>query len=625
MESASRCLDHRRIRLFLGGQCLEEQAEDIATHVAQCPACSAAVAEASRQSDTIVRMVRETDCRLELEPAFQGARRRLLGIPAPPLAMPALPLTIGQYELIEPIGKGGMGRVFKAVHQHLKRTMAVKVLAPERARDSDAVAGFLREMEAIGRLDCPYVVRATDAACVDGVYFLVMEYVPGLDLARLLDRIPRLGVADACEIIRQAALGLQYAHENGLVHCDIKPSNLMLAEDGTIQILDLGLARFRAEDSSARVAAVAGTVDYMAPEQWSPDGNVDIRSDIYGLGCTLFKLLAGLAPFEESGLTRRRAHQTVAAASLVELRPDVPEAIGATVKRMLAKRPQDRFAEPREVAAVLAPFCEGNRLTALIQRAAGSAADTVRVRNAAETVVGGTPVKGLANRKRLVVSFLALSILVSIGGLLTLRSRSNADDGWKSVSLVERHSYASHDKSAAVVSRQESGRVELDVRGSEPVYIRMGLTTNLPFQLRASVRSDFVGGPGIYFGFKDGDGRAPRTYQSVTVRRDEANADQAVVLWTAHTASDAQAIPSEFIISKWFVSFSDKQHFQTMEVSAAKEGVGIRWNGVTVVADAVAEADAPPAARQFQGKYGLLVGPGQATIDDFQVRIVGSN
>ena len=149
--------------------------------------------------------------------------------------------------------------MFKARHRHLKRLMAVKLLAPERQNDPEAVGRFLVEMEAIGRLSHPHLVHATDAGCIDGMYFLVMEFEAGLDLGELLRRVPRLDVADACEVIRQAAEGLQYAHEHGLIHCDIKPSNLLLTEAGKIKVLDLGLARIGADGDDPLTRSVAGT------------------------------------------------------------------------------------------------------------------------------------------------------------------------------------------------------------------------------------------------------------------------------------------------------------------------------------------------------------------------------
>ncbi|MBI2479966.1 MAG: serine/threonine protein kinase [Planctomycetia bacterium] len=203
-----------------------------------------------------------------------------------------------EYQLLERLGRGGMGTVYKALHTRLKRVVAVKVLPADRLNDPAAVARFQREMEAVGKLDHPNIVRATDAGEVDGIHFLVMEYVLGLDVSDLVRRAGPLPIAEACEIARQAAVGLQNAHEHGLVHRDIKPSNLMLTADGQIKILDLGLARLHDSQQGDLTSAsqMMGTIDYMAPEQTSASRDVDIRADIFSLGATLYKLLCGQAP-----------------------------------------------------------------------------------------------------------------------------------------------------------------------------------------------------------------------------------------------------------------------------------------------------------------------------------------
>jgi serine/threonine protein kinase len=176
------------------------------------------------------------------------------------------------------------------------------VLPRGRLKDPAGVARFEREMKAIGRLEHPHVIRAHDAGEADGVHFLVMEYLDGADLSRVMDHVGPLSVADACELVRQAALGLEYAHQQGLVHRDVKPSNLMLTTAGQVKVLGLGLARLSDRDVPAgaeltSTGQLMGTFDYMAPEQGSDTHKVDIRADVYSLGATLYKLLCGEAPF----------------------------------------------------------------------------------------------------------------------------------------------------------------------------------------------------------------------------------------------------------------------------------------------------------------------------------------
>src|SRR5687768_8431393 len=216
--------------------------------------------------------------------------------------------SIREYKLLAKLGEGGMGAVYKALHTRLDKIVALKILPTDRMRDGGAVARFQREMKAVGRLDHPNIVRAMDAGEEAGMHFLVMEYVEGIDLSLLAKNVGPLPVADACELVRQAALGLQEAHEHGMVHRDIKPSNLILAKSRrknsppTLKILDLGLALLSetlAPDSGGLTTSgqMMGTIDYMAPEQAGDTHQVDIRADIYSLGATLYRLLTGAAPF----------------------------------------------------------------------------------------------------------------------------------------------------------------------------------------------------------------------------------------------------------------------------------------------------------------------------------------
>jgi serine/threonine protein kinase len=203
-----------------------------------------------------------------------------------------------------------MGTVFKARHSLMNRVVALKVIRRERLTGPQAVARFHREIRAAALLSHPNIVMALDAAQVGDGHFLVMEYVPGVDLARLLGQRGKLPAGEACDYAYQAALGLQHAHENGMVHRDIKPANLLRADRGhVVKILDMGLARLAGEQMLVGAGAGAGndqltgtglamgTLDYIAPEQIDDAHSVDIRADIYSLGCTLFHLLAGRAPY----------------------------------------------------------------------------------------------------------------------------------------------------------------------------------------------------------------------------------------------------------------------------------------------------------------------------------------
>ena len=206
---------------------------------------------------------------------------------------------LGDYEILREIGHGGMGVVYQAQHRLLDQVVAIKVLPESSLGDRQAVRRFQREMLSIGRLNHPNIIRALNAGQDRGVHYLVMEFGDGLDFRELVGQYGRLSPGAACELIRQAAVGLQHIHEHSLVHRDIKPANLMLSRDASVKILDLGLARLETRQMSRDLTGpgvAMGTVDYMAPEQWVDSSAVDIRADIYSLGCTLYFLLTGQPP-----------------------------------------------------------------------------------------------------------------------------------------------------------------------------------------------------------------------------------------------------------------------------------------------------------------------------------------
>jgi hypothetical protein len=271
-------------------------------------------------------------------------------------------LVLDRYILLDLLGQGGMGSVFKAKQTQLDRLVALKVIRPAALRSQGALERFQREARLAARLDHANIVTVYDNGECNGIHYLVMELIDGTDLAHMVKQHGSLPVPLACACIRQAALGLQHAHEQGLVHRDIKPHNLMLTTRGVVKVMDLGLARVAntgntPNEGLTNTGTVMGTVDYMAPEQAANARTVDIRADIYSLGCTLYHLLAGQVPFPGGMVTEILiAHQLREPQPIESLRAGLPEGLGRVVHRMLAKNRADRFATPGEVAAALAPF-----------------------------------------------------------------------------------------------------------------------------------------------------------------------------------------------------------------------------------------------------------------------------
>jgi serine/threonine protein kinase len=279
-------------------------------------------------------------------------------VPAPTAGIPPELAAHPRYRVLELLGSGGMGRVYKAEHRLMERLVALKVINRNLMDNPAAVERFRREVKTAARLSHANIVTAFDAEQAQDCHFLVMEFVEGQSLDRLVQQYGRLPVAEACDYVRQAALGLQHAWERGMVHRDIKPQNLMRTPDGQIKVLDFGLARFFTEGKTGsgltQFGMVMGTPDYIAPEQAHDSRAADTRSDIYSLGCTFYFLLVGRVPFPDGSLLQKLMAQVEKVPTrLVQLRADVPAAVVRVVDRMMAKDPARRYQTPAEVAREL--------------------------------------------------------------------------------------------------------------------------------------------------------------------------------------------------------------------------------------------------------------------------------
>ncbi len=331
-----------------------------------------------------------------------------------------LPERIGEYEIVRPLGRGGMGSVFLARHTKLGREVAVKLLAGHRLADPRMRQRFEAEMRAIGRLSHPNIVAAHDARDVDGTAVLVTEYIDGLDLGQLVERHGPLAVADACEIIRQVAVALAYTSVQGFVHRDVKPSNIMLSRRGEVKLLDLGLARWQWDEveqtGMTATGQAMGTADYVAPEQVTDSRSVDVRADIYSLGCTMFKLLSGTAPFaaaqHATAFAKMTAHVSTRPPSLAQHVPTAPAGLVKLVDAMLAKDPAKRPQTPQTIAEQLAAYCAGADLPQL----AADAAAAEKSPAASPAVVSTAPHRTQPLRRRTVP--LTVAIAAGLLGVL---------------------------------------------------------------------------------------------------------------------------------------------------------------------------------------------------------------
>lgn len=359
------CPSPEHLRELLREERLEQFPAEIVAHLRHCHECQGRLRGmgAATKLDSLLGHDGNDDVGKPASTSVVGS------VPSPAtmetITFQKQPLScVGQYELLRRIGRGGGGEVYEALHTRLCKRVAVKLLSAKDAGDEFVRRRFFREMEAIGRLNHPNIVQAYDAGEVDGVLYLAMELVEGTNIEMLARQVGPLRIEDACEIVRQAALGLQHAHEHGMVHRDLKPSNLLMSSMG-VKIADLGMALLRssepADDRLTGSYVVMGTADYMAPEQVEGARHVDIRADLYSLGCTLYRLLAGHAPFarpeNDTLMKKLMAHVHEPAPDISSLRPETPARLKAVLEKLLAKDRCKRFAEPQELVNALAPLC----------------------------------------------------------------------------------------------------------------------------------------------------------------------------------------------------------------------------------------------------------------------------
>lgn len=387
-------------------------------HLSLCPACEERLntIETARASDGLIEALRlRGQWNSEYEPnnsnppqtaihssdsVDSGFRQVLAEIQEWPLdAVPSatsqadLPRSLGQYELLELIGQGGMAQVYRARHSKLQRTVAIKLLNVPKWQVDRSLARLEREIAVVGQLHHPAIVAATDAGQYEDTPYLVTEFIDGLNLSQLArsvqfgdslcdptevsDAIHNSHTANVCEAIRVAALGLAHAHAQGVTHRDIKPSNLMINRQGQVKILDFGLVHLEGWQDEAleltTVGQLLGTLDYMAPEQADKATSVDHRSDVYALGASLFRLLCGRAPYAaslyQSPLEKLRLLAMTDPPRVETLRPDLPIELAELINQTLSRDPAKRPPSAAHLAEALSPYCDGHRLGAWVESA----------------------------------------------------------------------------------------------------------------------------------------------------------------------------------------------------------------------------------------------------------------
>jgi serine/threonine protein kinase len=380
-------------------------------------------------------------------------------------------LKLGNYWLLDQIGKGGMGEVYKARHHQMQRLVALKVLPSSLMEQAAAVHRFEREIVAISRVSHPNVVTAYDAGHSNGAYYLVMEYVEGTDLRALVQSKGRLSVSAAVDYVLQAARGLQAAHLAGMIHRDVKPANLLLDTTGVVKVLDLGLARLTDPPKGAPSSPltgtgfVVGTPDFMAPEQAVNPAAADSRSDIYSLGCTLFFLLTGRPPYSGSSPVRKLfAHREHPIPDLHAIREDVPASASDVFQKMVAKNPDDRLQAMTHVIEVLEAIRipetrrseeqqyrsqVSDRLTS--RNPEGDVADANGRKTAADVKQGSSGVRQSIGQLTLWLTLIILPMIA--GALLVIKTRSGQ-------LIVE-----IEPTDATVVVEDKNGKVEISHRG----------------------------------------------------------------------------------------------------------------------------------------------------------------
>lgn len=528
----SPCPFAESVRALWSGELDDSLASDVEQHLADCPSCGALVDTLVEPSDGIIQSLSSLPPSADDELEYRLLAERLLGttgsheggssgfvplrLANPPLG--PLPQTLGNYELLACVGRGAWGAVYRARHTKLDQITAVKVLDTSRLRSTHAVERFLQEMKAAGQLHHPNIVRATDAGEDRSFHYLVMEFVDGIDAGKLLQRRGPLAVAEACEIVRQAAAALAFAHGRAWVHRDVKPSNLMLSRDGVVKLLDLGVAGRHALEDSTEVAEDTasadkadpprqlplGTADYMAPEQWTHFAAVDARADVFSLGCTLYRLLAGNVPFEGGVKLAASDASAWRMPTPLDERADVPRGLARFVERMLTRRPEDRVSSAAEVERELARWVRKADLPVLVAAACGDEAPP-RSKLASWTSL-------LSRRQMIAGSIAACGAALLLTWAITPPTPELRRNEWRELAPAAPDMLLAVDPNAQVTYGSQKPP-QITVNSRELALVHMGRSVSGTFSLEVVLRQhNPIGSAGIFFQGRYLEGR-PNVYE----------------------------------------------------------------------------------------------------------------
>jgi serine/threonine protein kinase len=558
------------------------------------------------QSDVVVRTIAGLPASVDDEQEFQQLQSELLSciesLPGPrdsanesdasEQSLPApqrrcLPNRLGTYELLEEIGHGATGEVYRVRHQKLDRVFAMKVLYQEQSADAESLERFLREMKAVGRLDHPHIVRATDAGEDKGYQYLVMEYSAGLDVSEILRRLGPLSIADACEIARQAALGLEHAHQCGVVHRDVKPSNLLLTADGQVKLLDLGLVAIRhVEPARLLETYPRGTADYMAPEQWTDYANVDERADFYSLGCTLFRMLSDAAPFHplpKEFASKMTAHLAAQIPQLSELRADVPLELDRLLCRLLAKRPEERYQSDQALVDDLRPLARKADLPALAARAGLHSQQTGAVPFAASDV----PAAAHRQINRRTVLFGGVAI-ISLGAFYRTRRWSAppklATEKWRQLRPISSTFLLSLDESSKLSYQTDQETIQIQSADYSLANLGRPLTGVFSFRTTLCLVSEECRA-GLFFRYREAMRKedSVRDFHMVELlRKSDRGSPRTVLEWShvVYQGSSRQQHVERTVLASAFVDRVATGERSELVITLGADGFpGIAWNG----------------------------------------------